>query len=55
MDFVTLVRRSRLPWCGHVLRRNEEVGLRAFEFVVEGVTRRVVHGWDGENKWGKTK
>ena len=40
-DIVTLVRRSRLRWYGHVLRRNEGVGIRrALEFEVEGVTGR---------------
>ena len=30
-----------MPWYGHVLRRNEEVGIRgALEFEVEGVTGR---------------
>ena len=38
---MTLVRCSRLPWYGHVLRRNEDVGIRgALEFEVEGVTGR---------------
>ena len=40
-DIVTLVRRLRLPWHGHVLSRNEEVGIRrALEFDVDGVTGR---------------
>lgn len=40
-DIVTLVRRSRLRWYGHVLRRNEEDGIRrALEFEVEGGTGR---------------
>jgi hypothetical protein len=40
-DIVTLVRRSRLRWYGHVLRRSGEVGIRhALEFEVEGVTGR---------------
>ena len=40
-DIVTWVRRSRLRWYGHVLRRNEGVGIRrALEFEVEGVTGR---------------
>ena len=40
-DIVTLVRRSRLLWSGHKLRRNEEVGIRrALEFEVEDVTGR---------------
>ena len=50
-DIVTLVRRLRLPWYGYVLRRNEEFGIRsALEFDVEGVTGRVVRGWDGGNE-----
>ena len=37
-DIVTLVR-SRLPWYGHVLRKNEEVGIKkVLEFEVKGVT-----------------
>jgi hypothetical protein len=40
-DIVTLVRRSRLRWYGHVLRRSGEVGIRhALELEVEGVTGR---------------
>ena len=40
-DIVTLIRRSRLRWYGHVLRRIEGVGIRrALEFEVEGVTGR---------------
>ena len=36
---MTLVRRSRLPWYGHVLGRNDEVGnRRALELEFEGVT-----------------
>ena len=49
-DIVALERRSRLPWYGYVLRRNEEVGIRALEIDVESATGRVVRGWDGENK-----
>ena len=37
VDVVTLVRRSSLRWYGHVLRREEESGIkRALGFVVEG-------------------
>ena len=41
-DIVTLVRRSRLRWYGHVLRRSEGEGIRrVLELVVvEGETRR---------------
>ncbi len=40
-DIVTLVKRSRLRWYGHVLRRNDGIGIRrALEFEVEGVTGR---------------
>ena len=40
-DIVTLVRRSRLQWYEHVLRRNKEVGIRrALEFETQGVTGR---------------
>ena len=40
-DIVTMVRRSRLRWYGHVLRRDEGVGIRrALEFEVEGVSGR---------------
>ena len=40
-DIVTLARRSRLRWYGHVLRRNEGVGTRrALEFEIEGVIGR---------------
>lgn len=40
-DILTLIRRSRLRWYGHVLRRNEGVGIRqVLEFEVEGVTGR---------------
>ena len=38
---MTLVRRSKLRWYGHLLRRNEEVGIRrTLEFEVEGMTER---------------
>ena len=39
-DIVTLVRRSRVRWYGHVLKRNKEVGIRrgtGLEFEVKGV------------------
>ena len=37
-DIVTVVRRSRLRWYGHVLRRDEEVGIRkVLNFEVNGV------------------
>ena len=40
-DILTLVRRSRLRWYGHVLRRSGEVGIRhALELEIEGVTGR---------------
>ena len=40
-DIVTLVRRSRLRWYEHVLRRNKEDGIRrALEFEVKGVAGR---------------
>ena len=40
-DIVTLVRRSRLRWYGHVLRREEGAGIKkVLEFEVEGVRGR---------------
>ena len=40
-DMLTFVRRSRSPSYGHVLRRNEEVGIRReLELKVEAVTGR---------------
>ena len=37
VDVVTLVRRARLRWYGHVLRRDQESGItRALDFEVEG-------------------
>jgi hypothetical protein len=36
-DIVTLMRKSRLRWYGHVMRRDEEVGIRrVLEFEVAG-------------------
>ena len=55
-DIVTFVRRSRLRWHGHMLRRNKEDGIRrALEFEVEGVAEKVIRVWDGGNKWRKTE
>ena len=46
-DAVTLVRKLRLRWCGHVLRWDEGDGSRrALECKVEGVTG-VGHLWLG--------
>ena len=40
-NIVTVVRRSRLRWYGHVLRRDEEVGIRkVLNFEVNGVAVR---------------
>ena len=49
-QIATLVRRSRLRLYGHVLKRNEDVGIRrALEFEVEDMTGRG-RPLDGENK-----
>ena len=40
-DIVTLVRRARMRWYGHVMRRDENVGIRrALELEVAGGMRR---------------
>ena len=40
-DIVTLVRRSRLRWYGHVMRRDEWIGIKkVLEFEAEGVRGR---------------
>ena len=54
-NIVTSVRRWRFRWYGvygHVLRRNEEIGLRrSLQFEVEGATGRSrPRLYDGENK-----
>ena len=49
-DIVTLVRRSRLGWYGHVLHRNEGEGIRR---VLEVEGERGVENaqsWAGRNK-----